>query len=217
LFLFLPYKVDVQSSTKPFANYLVMIAMVAAFALQMMCPRQKVERFVLDGWSVAGLAGYMWLHLNYVHIIGNLIFLWVFGNAVCAKLGNVLYLPVYIAAGLLAAVVHLILDNRMAVGASGAIFGIVGAYFVLYPFNSIKCLFWFLAYVRRINIAGFWIILLWVALNILGAVSGYTGGAAYFVHIGGFVGGVILAAVLLKSKLVARDNMDGAIVRALKI
>ena len=217
MFLLLPYKVDVQSSTKPFANYLVMIAMVAAFALQLTCPRQKVERFVLDGWSVEGLLGYMWLHLGYVHIIGNLIFLWVFGNAVCAKVGNVLYLPLYIGSGLLAAIVHLVFDARMAVGASGAIFGIVGAYFVLYPFNSIKCLLSFLVYVRRINIAGFWIILLWIALNILGAVSGYTGGAAYFVHIGGFVGGIILAIILLKSKLVARDSMDDAIVRSLKI
>lgn len=217
MFLFLPYKVDVHSSRKPFANYLVMIAMVAAFVLQLTCPREQVERFVLDGWSVEGLLGHMWLHVGYGHIIGNLVFLWVFGNAVCAKVGNVLYLPVYIGAGLMAAVVHLIFDVRMAVGASGAIFGIIGTYLILYPFNSIKCLFWFLAYVRRFNIAGFWIILLWVVLNIIGAVSGYTGGAAYFAHIGGFGGGVILAIILLKSKLVARDSMDDAIVRLIKI
>jgi len=216
LFLFLPYKVDVHSSRKPFANYLVMIAMVAAFALQMTCPHEQLERFVLDEWSVAGLVGHMWLHTGYSHIIGNLIFLWVFGNAVCGKVGNVLYVPIYIGTGLLAAVVHLIFDVRMAVGASGAIFGIIGTYFLLYPFNFIKCLFWFFVYVRRIRIAGIWIILLWVALNVLGAVSGYTEGAAYFGHIGGFVGGVILAIILLKSKLVVRDSVDDAIARLLK-
>jgi len=217
LLLFLPYKVDVQSSRKPFANYLVMIGIVAAFALQLTAAHQQAQRFVLDGWSVAGLVGHMWLHTGYFHIIGNLIFLWVFGNALCQKVGNLLYLPVYIATGLAAAVVHLIFDDRMAVGASGAIFGIVGAYFVLFPFNSIKCLLWFLVYVRRIKIAGIWIILLWVVLNVLGAVSGYTGGAAYFAHIGGFVGGVILAIILLNTKLVARDSMDDAIARSLKI
>jgi membrane associated rhomboid family serine protease len=217
LFLFLPYKVDVKSKRKPFANYLVMIAIVAVFVLQKIYPEERTEPFVLAGWSARGLLGYMWLHDGYPHIIFNLIFLWVFGNAVCAKIGNVLYLPVYIATGLLAAVIHLTFDVRMAVGASGAIFGIVGTYLVLYPFNSIKCFFWFLAYVRRFSIAGFWIILLWVALNVLGAVSGYTGGAAYFAHIGGFVGGIILAIILLKSKLVARDSMDDAIVRSIKI
>jgi len=216
LILLLPYKVDVQSSRKPFANYLVMIGIVAAFALQP-SSSQPIERFVLDGWSVAGLFGHMWQHTGYFHIIGNLIFLWVFGNAVCAKVGNVFYLPVYIGTGLVAAVVHLIFDARMSIGASGAIFGIIGTYFLLYPFNSIKCLFWFFVYVRRIRIAGIWIILLWIALNVLGAVSGYTGGAAYFGHIGGFVGGAILAIILLKTKLVARDSMDDAIVRSLKI
>jgi len=217
LFLFFPYKVDVYSSRKPFANYLVMIAMVAAFALQLTCPQEQVDPFVLNGWSVAGLLGHMWLHTGYSHIIGNLIFLWVFGNAVCAKVGNVLYLPVYIGTGLVAGFIHLIFDGRMSIGASGAIFGIIGIYFVLYPFNSIKCFLWILFYVRRFSIAGLWIILLWVALNVLGAISGYTGGAAYFVHIGGFVGGVTLAIILLKSKLVARDSMDDAIVRSLKV
>lgn len=217
MFLFLPYKVDVHSSRKPFANYLVMIAIVAAFVLQEIYPEERTAPFVLTGWSVRELLGHMWLHVGYGHIIGNLVFLWVFGNAVCAKVGNVLYLPVYVGAGLLAGIVHLLFDVRMAVGASGAIFGIIGTYLVLYPFNSIKCFFWFLAYVRCFSIAGFWIILLWVVLNIIGAVSGYTGGAAYFAHIGGFFGGIILTIILLKSKLVARDSMDDAIVRSIKI
>ena len=220
MFLLLPYKVDVHSSRKPLANYLVMIAIVAVFVLKKkIYPEWRTEPFVLAGWSASGLLGYMWLHNGYLHIIFNLIFLWVFGNAVCAKVGNVLYLPVYIAAGLLAAVVHLTFDVRMAVGvvgASGALYGIIGAYFVLYPYNSIKCFFWFLAYLRWFSIAGFWIILLRLAFDIVGAISGYTEGPAYFAHIGGFVGGIILTIILLKSKLVVRDSMDDAIVRSIK-
>ena len=216
MFLFLPYKADIQSSRKPYANYLVMMAIVAVFVLQASYLGDRTKPFELAGWSARGLLGYMWLHDGYLHIIGNLIFIWVFGNAVCAKIGNVLYLPVYIATGLLAAVVHLVFDDRIAVGASGAIFGIIGIYLVLYPYNSIKCFFWFLAYIRRFSIAGFWIIILWIALNLLGAISEYTGGAAYFAHIGGFVGGVILAIILVSSKLVTRDSMDDAIVRSIK-
>ena len=216
MFLFLPYKVDVRTSIRPFANYLVMIVMLAVFALQQSNLEGRTEPFVLTDWSVRGLFGYMWLHNGYLHIIGNLIFLWVFGNAVCSKVGNILYLPVYIAAGLVAAVVHLVFDGREVAGASGAIFGMVGAYFVLYPFNSIKCFVWYIAYVRRFSIAGIWIILLWFVLNVLAAVTKYTA-AAYFAHIGGFVGGIILTIILLKSKLVARDSMDDAIVRSIKI
>lgn len=217
MLLFLPYKVDVHSSRKPFANYLVMISIVAVFALQESYLKGRTDPFLLTGWSVKELFGHMWLHSGYLHVIFNLIFLWVFGNAVCSKVGNLLYLPLYVVTGLLAAVTHILFDDRIAVGASGAIFGIVGAYFLLFPFNSIKCIIWFFIYLRRINIAGFWIILLLFALDVLGAVSGYTGGAAYFAHIGGFVSGVLLALVLLKSKLVARDSVDDAIVRAMKI
>ena len=216
MFLFVPYKVDVKSSIRPFANYLVMIVMLAVFALQQTNLKARIEPFVLTEWSVRQLFGYMWLHNNYGHIIGNLIFIWVFGNAVCSKVGNILYLPLYIATGVVAAVVHLVFDGRQVAGASGAIFGMVGAYFVLYPFNSIKCFVWFIAYVRRFSIAGIWIILLWVVLNVLAAVTEYTA-AAYFAHIGGFFFGVILAMVLLMTKLVARDSMDDAIVRSIKI
>jgi membrane associated rhomboid family serine protease len=194
-----------------------MFAMVVVFVLKENYLGDRTTPFELTDWSVREMFGYMWLHDGYLHIIGNLIFVWVFGNAVCSKVGNILYVPLYIATGLLAAVLHLVFDSRTAVGASGALYGVIGAYFVLYPFNSIKCFFWFIVYVRRFSIAGFWIILLRVALDVLGAVSGYTGGTAYFAHIGGFVSGVIIAMVLLMTKLVDRDSMDDAIVRSIKI
>ncbi|MHC4641179.1 MAG: rhomboid family intramembrane serine protease [Planctomycetota bacterium] len=217
MFLVLPYKVDVNKSRWPFANYLVMFAIVAVFVLKLTYLGDRTKPFELTGWSVREMFGYMWLHDGYPHIIGNLIFIWIFGNALCSKVGNILYIPLYIATGLLAAVLHLVFDDRTAVGASGALYGVIGAYFVFYPFNSIKCFFWFLAYLRCFSVAGFWIILLKVALDVLGAVTGYMGGTAYFAHIGGFVAGVILAMVLLMTKLVARDCMDDAIVRSIKI
>lgn len=217
MFLFLPYKVDVHKSRRPYANYLVMFVIVAVFALQQSYIKGRTEPFELTDWTVRGMFGYMWLHDGYLHIIGNLIFIWVFGNALCSKVGNILYIPVYIATGLLAAALHLVFDGRIAVGASGALYGVIGAYFVLYPFNSIRCFFWFLAYLRCFSVAGFWMILLKVALDVLGAVSGYMGGTAYFTHIGGFVSGVIIAMVLLMAKLVVRDSMDDAIVRSIKI
>ena len=97
MFLFVPYKVDVHSSIRPFANYLVMFATVAVFALQVSYLGDRAKPFELTDWSVREMFGYMWLHDGYLHIIGNLIFIWVFGNAVCSKVGNILYIPLYIA------------------------------------------------------------------------------------------------------------------------
>jgi membrane associated rhomboid family serine protease len=121
LFLVLPYKVDVQSSRKPLANYLVMFAMVVVFALQQSYLKGRTGPFELTNWSVREMFGYMWLHDGYPHIIFNLIFLWVFGNAVCSKVGNILYMPLYLATGLSAAALHLVFDDRTALGASGAL------------------------------------------------------------------------------------------------
>ena len=77
------------------------------------------------------------LHLKY-----TLIFLWVFGNAVCAKFNNWRYIPFYLCLGIIAASFHLLLDGRSAIGASGAIYGVMGAFLILYPLNSITCFYW---------------------------------------------------------------------------
>lgn len=214
--LIIPYKVDVSTERRPISNYFIMLVTVAAFIFQVTSSGEQVKRFVLDGWSITELAGYMWLHTGYLHIIGNLVFLWVFGNAVCAKVGNFFYLLIYMGTGILAGIIHIIFDGRSAVGASGALYGIIGTYLVLYPFNSIKCLFIFIIYLRRFSIAGLWVILCWFILNVLGAITGYTA-KAFFAHIGGFVIGVIWAIILLKLKLVIRDNIDDAIVKSLNI
>jgi membrane associated rhomboid family serine protease len=68
-----------------------------------------------------------------------------------------------------------------------------------------------------VSIAGFWIILWWVIMNFLGAVTGYTGGTAYFAHIGGFVAGLVSAIILVAGKMVIRDSDNEAIVRALNV
>lgn len=95
----------------------------------------SIYPFVLDGWSPAGLADHMLIHAHLFHLIGNLVFLWVFGNAICANTNNVIYPILYIAFGVLAAVVHNVLDGSPVIGASGAINGIVGMATALYPTN----------------------------------------------------------------------------------
>ncbi len=142
--MFIPYRVDVPFNHRPVMNWLVVTGVIVVFVLQLQASgatQEALYSFVLDGWGIKGLFGYMWLHGGILHLIGNLIFLWLFGNAVCSKIGNVFYLPVYVGLGLIAATSHLIFSDGRAVGASGAINGIVGMYLVFFPENSMSCFF----------------------------------------------------------------------------
>ncbi|MBN1393151.1 MAG: rhomboid family intramembrane serine protease [Sedimentisphaerales bacterium] len=170
---------------------------------------QKVRAFVLDGWGIKGLLGHMWLHGGFIHLLGNMLFLWIFGNSVCAKIGNIRYFFIYLFLGIVAGVSHLIFSGGEAIGASGAIYGIVGMFLVFFPENEITCylVFWFFLtpYVREFSVSSIWIILLWVAFDVWGAMSG-GGGVAYFAHLGGFAGGAVLAILMLKLKLVVMED-----------
>ena len=170
--------------------------------------RYPFEFYMLNGWNLKGMLGYMWLHGGIIHIVGNLIFLWIFGNAVCSKIGNIAYAPIYIFLGLFAALSHLIFSGGPAWGASGAINGIVGMFLILFPLNSITCL-WSITiiYWRTFETSSYWIILMWFVFDIFGAVMG-GGNVAYFAHLGGFVAGVAIAIVFLKSKIITMTRYE---------
>ena len=167
-------------------------------------------RYSLNGWGFKGLMGNMWLHGGILHVAGNLLYLWLFGNAVCSKLGNLRYLPVYIGLGLAAGIGHLLFSEGRAVGASGAISGLIGMYLVFFPENSISCFFCWIFLPQRpiwFSIRSFWMILLWFALNIFGAMYG-SDGIGYIAHISGFVAGVALAFLLLKTGKIAVERYE---------
>ena len=205
--MFIPYRVDVPFNHRPVVNWTVVAGVIAVFCMQIPDLRAynnnrqgtiEVDpngemRFVyedpeltgitggwlLDGWGLEGLFGHMWLHGGYLHLIGNLIFLWLFGNAVCSKIGNVIYLPIYIVCGLAAALSHLFFFYDVPMlGASGAINGMVGMYLVFFPENSISCFFFI--YLRPIwfTVRSFWMILFWFIFDIWGATRGGGGVAS---------------------------------------
>lgn len=219
MFFLIPYAVDVPFDRRPVANWLLVISVVAVFVLQFATytggelEDAPFAPYVLDGWQWRGLIGHMWLHADPVHLAGNMLFLWVFGNAVCAKVGNLAYLPVYLILGLGAAVGHLLTVGGSAVGASGAINGVVGMFLVFFWQNEMDCAFFMLIFLRPIyktfSISSYWMIGLWLIFDIFGALRG-GGQIAYFAHLGGFVTGAILAVVLLKFKLVTmyRDEQS---------
>lgn len=200
MFFFFPYRVDVPHEHRPIMNWAIVAGVMLVFWFQITDPT-IVRRYWLDGWGIRGLLGSIWLHAGIWHLLGNSLYLWVFGNAVCSKLGNLGYLPAYVGLGVAGGIGHLLFDGGPAVGASGAISGVIGMHLVLFPENSIKCVFWWIFLPHRpawFSFRSFWFILLWFALNIYGALKG-GGRVAYFAHIGGFAAGVGLAFLLLKT------------------
>jgi membrane associated rhomboid family serine protease len=145
----------------------------------------------------------MFLHGDWMHFSSNMLFLWVFGKTIEDRFGHVPYLLLYIGAGLAASWMQIAVNMHSEVptiGASGAIAGVLGAYFLLYPFSRIRTLvvFIFIVFVRipAFLLLGFWILLQFV--EGLGSLepSTQTGGVAYWAHIGGFIVGVMVAALV---------------------
>lgn len=243
--IILPWKVDVPFERTPAANWLLIASVVVVFILEMVWlsdhsffiteidPEQEelvqaeptpFDPYVLTGFSnIRGIFGHMWLHGGFLHIFGNMLFLWIFGNAVCQKVGNGLYLPIYLLTGLAAASAHMLFSDEKAIGASGAVNGIVGMYLVFFPLNDITCLFSLFPLVplvyawgfRVITISSIWVILLWLAFDIYGAVAG-GGPVAYMAHLGGFATGFGLAMVLLLTKQVKMERYERSLLQIIR-
>ncbi len=171
--------------------------------------------WMLQSWSLKGLLGYMWLHADLLHLLGNMLFLWIFGNAVCAKLGNLRYLGFYVLLGVVAGAAQLLYDSRPQLGASGAINGVVGMYLVLFYENEITCLFafWFLLpYVRWFAVSSAWIILFWLFWDVLGALMGGSN-VGHFAHLGGFAAGFGLAILMCKKGWIAMEKYEKSLLQ----
>ncbi|MFA5252027.1 MAG: rhomboid family intramembrane serine protease, partial [Phycisphaerae bacterium] len=173
-----------------------------------------MARFVLDGWGI-GLFTYSWLHgvgvSGIVRVIGNLIFLWAFGNAVCAKLGNKLYPLIYLGFGLLAGVIHLALGAGPAVGAGAIICGIVGIYIVLFPEDTMSC-FVLLPRPMAVSISGCWMVVLWFVFDLLEALSSGQS-VTYYAHILCVGAGGGLAILMLKKNWIVMESDEKSLLQ----
>jgi len=145
----------------------------------------------------------MFLHGSWMHVIGNMWFLWIFGDNIEDYLGHFSYLSFYLASGLAAAFAQVILSPHSpvpTVGASGAIAGVLGAYFVLYP--KARVLIWFpilfLFHLPAWVMLGYWFLMQFVsgAATSLAAYSDTRGGVAFWAHVGGFVAGIVLVKLI---------------------
>jgi membrane associated rhomboid family serine protease len=221
----IPIRDDTPRFSAPFVTYFIIALNTVVFLFELSVGRQSQRALnslmyhfgvvplhferALTGASSVSLPGSflplltsMFLHASWLHLIGNMWFLWIFGDNIEDYLGHFPYLLFYLVSGFAAAVAHILLNagsNVPSVGASGAIAGVMGAYFVLYPRAHV--LMWFppifFFHLPAWLVLGYWFFVQFLS----GAATsitetGETGGIAFWAHVGGFVAGIVLIKVL---------------------
>jgi membrane associated rhomboid family serine protease len=143
----------------------------------------------------------MFLHGSWPHILGNMWFLWLFGNNVEDSMGRARYLAFYLLSGVGAAAAQVISEPGSIipmVGASGAISGVMGAYIVLFPKVRVYTLVWLGLFITTIAVPAWVMLGYWIALQLFSGFSGAESGVAFWAHIGGFVAGVALIKLFVR-------------------
>ena len=201
----------------PLVNWALIALNVAAFFLELSQPSERALQSFITAWGVvpreyssghdiapliplpfwSTLITSMFLHGGWMHLGGNMLYLWIFGDNLEKVMGHVRFLVFYLLCGVAAAFAHIAFNagsNVPTVGASGAISGVLGGYLVLFPRNRVYVMsYGGVSAVPAVLMLGFWILLQFV--NGFGAVAATpeTGGVAYLAHIGGFIAGAVLA------------------------
>jgi membrane associated rhomboid family serine protease len=158
---------------------------------------------------------HMFLHSGWLHLIGNMWFLWIFGDNVEDSMGHARFVLFYLLCGLAAAGLQVAASPASPipmVGASGAIGGVMGAYVMLYPRVRVHLLLWLGFYVTTVDVPAAFMLFYWFALQLLGGAVGMAaegGGVAFWAHVGGFVAGMLLVLVFRDPELVARHPFAG--------
>jgi membrane associated rhomboid family serine protease len=152
----------------------------------------------------------MFMHGGWFHLIGNMWFLWVFGNNVEDSMGHLRYLGFYLLCGIAAAATQTLVNPSSAipmVGASGAISGVMGAYIVLYPRVRVHMIVFLAIFITRIVVPAYLMLGYWFLLQLIGGgLASGEGGVAFWAHAGGFVAGALLIHVFRDPELVAKHR-----------
>ena len=149
----------------------------------------------------------MFLHGGWMHLLGNILYLWIFGNNIEDAMGHVKFLIFYLICGVIASMTHVFFDANSTIpslGASGAIAGVLGAYLILHPKQSVRVLVPFGFFSRITELPAIVVIGFWALLQVFGGLGSIAhtaqSGVAYMAHVGGFVAGLILVFLFRSSR-----------------
>ena len=157
---------------------------------------------VLPPWATIFTS--MFLHGGWIHLIGNMIYLWIFGNTVEDVLGRGRYILLYFCCGTVAALTQAAVNPAShipMIGASGAIAGVLGAYLLLHPGGNVRCFVWIVIFFRIVNVPAWAMLGIWFMMNLVSGLMASPGrpGVAFWAHVGGFLSGLVLVVVLRPS------------------
>lgn len=211
--MLLPLKDDNPTSSFPFVTIAIILANGLIFFHQIRLDFAESQRFIFQWGAIPyqithgevlhvapliplplTLFSSMFLHGGFLHLFGNMLYLWIFGNNIEDTLGHFRFFLFYLVCGLFAAAVQIFSAPDLTVpmiGASGAIAGILGAYLLLFPGARVLTLFFIIIFVKLIRIPAIIILGFWFFIQLLG-VGTATSNIAFFAHIGGFLAGLIL-------------------------
>jgi membrane associated rhomboid family serine protease len=147
----------------------------------------------LPDWAT--LVTYAFLHADWIHVVTNMLFLWIFGDNIEDAMGHVRFLVFYLACAALAALAHLAFNldgNGPLVGASGAVAGVMGAYVLLYPHARVFVLARIVIPIP-LPLPAFWMLGIWIGMQLFSLLVDPHGQVAWWAHLGGFLAGIVLA------------------------
>jgi len=218
----IPLKDNIPSRSIPFMNYLLIAVNTAVFILELkiasygllenfisnygFVPKRFFTLFPNDWFTIFSA---MFLHGGWTHFFGNMLFLYIFGDNVEDRLGHFVYPIFYVLCGIGAALLQTFFSfnsNVPMIGASGAIGGVLGAYFLLYPYARILTLVFFGFFTRIVAIPAFFFLGFWFIVQMMSgtfsltAGFGQTGGVAFWAHVGGFLTGVFWVLFFYRPK-----------------
>jgi membrane associated rhomboid family serine protease len=211
--------------SRPIVTWSIIALNILVFLFQLSLDEADLTRFIFDwgtvpreisnGDDLFALVTCMFLHGGWLHIGGNMLFLWVFGDNVEDTMGHIKFLVFYLICGVAASGLQVIVDSDSRIpliGASGAISGVLAAYLVLFPKGKIRTLILLgvpiVVLVPAWAMIGYWIVIQFInGIASLGPDTAETGGGvAYFAHIGGFVAGAALVWLLRDPEIQQRQN-----------
>jgi len=213
---------NIQGGPPAIANWTLVLLNVLAFLLELSQPSEKALQSFITAWGVVPreystghdiapfiplpfwttLVTSMFLHGGWAHLLGNMLYLWIFGDNLEKVMGHARYILFYLLCGTAAGLAQIVTNSGSSlpsVGASGAISGVLGGYLLLFPRNRVRVIMGYgVASVPAFLMLGIWILIQFISGMGAMARTEETGGVAYMAHIGGFVAGLVLVKLFAR-------------------
>src|SRR3989475_3013747 len=221
----IPLRDVIPSRTTPYITVTIILLNAVAWLVEISLPQNDLNQFlyvygvVPAQFTWTTLVTSMFLHGSWMHVIGNMWYLWIFGDNVEDRLGHFPFLIFYLLSGIGAGIVHTIFNASTfipSIGASGAIAGVLGAYMVSYPFARVLTLVPIFVFIQVIEIPALVVLGFWFIMQFFSGTAALTtstnassGGVAWWAHVGGFVIGIILVGLFPRKDRPRYDYFQG--------